>query len=113
MPKIICGNCSQVVNLSKIPNSNELEYFAAQDSDRFISEVIQEVRKHPDIATQIACFSELWGEQSQSLFRCPHCHSLLLVQEDGTVDTYAKLQRKRPEKETIKNQNHSVPSICN
>lgn len=91
MPKIVCENCSYVLNLSEIPNFNEFESLPAAKVDDFIKEVLEKMKIAPDVQNQLAIVSDLWADRTQSFWRCPHCGSLILSGSDGKVETYVKL----------------------
>ncbi|NET56342.1 MAG: hypothetical protein F6K47_09265 [Symploca sp. SIO2E6] len=91
MSKIVCGNCSYVLNLSTIPNPYEFDSFKSQEVDDFLNEVMQKVLHYPDVQTKLAVFSDLWAEKSHGFLRCPNCGSIILTHKDGSIETYAKI----------------------
>lgn len=90
MPKIVCGNCSHILNISEISHDNEFDLLPADQVDELLGEVLEKTMAYPDLPTKIAIFSDLWAEKTQSFWRCPHCGSLILSSADGRVETYVK-----------------------
>jgi hypothetical protein len=91
MPKITCGHCTHVINLSVIPNTQEFECISSQEIDDFFTLILAKIDRHQTIDQQLAILSDWWSEKSSSLIQCPQCGSLIFTPTEGVSETYAKI----------------------